>query len=53
MEIVVRVSGRAKDVFPAIKQMAMIAGDKLTIGEIVRIKGGDKDETGNPAKTIS
>ena len=51
MEVVIRLSGKAKDVFPAIKQMAMIAGEKLTIADIAKIKGGDKNV--NQSKTIS
>jgi len=38
---VIRLSGKAKDVFPAIEHMAMIAGKKLTIGEIAKAKGGE------------
>ena len=51
MEIVIRLSGKAKDVFPAIRRMVEIAGEKLTIADIAKIKGGDKND--QQSKTIS
>ena len=39
MELVIKITGKARDVFACIKQMAEKAG-KLTIGETVRIRKG-------------
>ena len=44
MVTVIRISGKACDVFGAIKQMAQKAGN-LTIGEIVRLRQIKKEES--------